>query len=133
MKLLSSCVAGLATLTLVPTLASQQPAPASSGQADRVYYASELTIEARPVADNPVPQYPDSLRAARVGGLVLAQWVVDTSGIPQMSTFKIVRSPYKALSDAVRAAVEKMRYEPARFNGKKVRELLQVPFDFQHR
>ena len=59
--------------------------------------------------------------------------VVDTSGIPQMSTFKIVRSPYKALSDAVRAAVEKMRYEPARLNGKKVRELLQVPFDFRHR
>ena len=74
MKLLSSCVAGLATLTLVPTLAAQQPAPASSAQADRVYYASELTIEARPFADNPVPQYPDSLRAARVGGLVLAQW-----------------------------------------------------------
>lgn len=132
MKQTRSCIVTLVTLGIVPTVAAQSTS-VGYGQANRVYYASEVTIEAQAVANNPVPRYPDSLRAARVGGLVLAQWVVDTAGVPEMSTFKIVRSPNKAFSDAVRLAVDKMRYEPARLNGKKVRELLQVPFDFQQR
>ena len=76
------------------------------------------------------PEYPDVLRMARVEGTVLVQFVVDESGSPQMSTFKVLRSSDSQFSESVRRAVSRSAFYPAEIKGKKVRQLVQQPYTF---
>ena len=80
--------------------------------------------------NNPGPRYPDKLRSANVEGEVLAQFVVDTTGRPEMSTFKLLRSSDDLFTDAVKSALVNMRFYPAEVGARKVKQLLQMPFQF---
>ena len=51
----------------------------------------------------PDPQYPPMLRSANVVGEVLAQFVVDTAGRVDMSTFHILKSTHDLFTQAVKA------------------------------
>ena len=79
---------------------------------------------------NPQPTYPSMLQSAGVEGRVLAQFVVDTSGKADMSTFKVLESSHDLFSQAVRQALPRMRFFPAEIGGKKVRQVVQQPFTF---
>ena len=64
-----------------------------SGAPHRMYDSStyfEFQVEqaVHPTAGSPAPRYPDMLRSAGVDGMVLIQFVVDTTGHPDMTTFK---------------------------------------------
>ena len=76
------------------------------------------------------PEYPSALRAARMEGMVIAQFVVNVDGAVDMSTFKVVSSSDSAFSEAVRAAMPSLRYAPALVGDKAVRQLVQTPFTF---
>jgi TonB family protein len=101
-----------------------------SAPRDSVYIEAQVTTPAQLVTGGRV-DYPDSLRKAKIGGAVLAQWVVDTSGIPEIETIRILRSPNEGLSESARAAVRQMRFSPARIANRKVRQLVQMPFQFR--
>ena len=79
---------------------------------------------------NPQPTYPSMLQSAGVEGRVLAQFVVDTSGKADMSTFKVLETSHDLFSQAVRQALPRMRFFPAEIGGKKVRQVVQQPFTF---
>jgi TonB family protein len=104
-------------------LAAQDSLPAN------VYYESQVT-HAVVVTRRVEPAYPDSLRGARIGGRVLAQWVVDTTGMAERRTVRILKTPHAALGGAVRDAALAMRFRPADLDGKKVRQLVQMGFRF---
>ena len=55
------------------------------------------------VPGQPAPRYPDMLRSANVEGEVLAQFVVDTTGRADMSTFKVLKSTHDLFTNAVKA------------------------------
>jgi protein TonB len=74
--------------------------------------------------------YPDLLRSAAVEGEVLAQFVVDTTGKVDMSTFKVLKSSHDLFTTAVRQALQRARYYPAEIGGRKVKQLVQQPFNF---
>ncbi len=74
--------------------------------------------------------YPDMLRSASVEGEVLAQFEVDTTGRVVMSTFKVLKSSHDLFTTAVRQALQTARYYPAEIGGRKVRQLVQQPFNF---
>ena len=76
------------------------------------------------------PQYPDMLRTAGIEGTVLAQFVVDTTGRAEMSTFKVLKSDNDLFSNAVKNALQRMRFLPAEVGGRKVKQLVQQPFQF---
>ena len=76
------------------------------------------------------PRYPADLKAQRVAGEVVAQFVVDTSGRALMETFRILRSTHPSFSRAVMDAVEKMQFYPAEIAGRKVKQLARQPFTF---
>lgn len=76
------------------------------------------------------PAYPPNLRAQKVEGQVLAQFVVDEQGVVDASTIKILRTDDAAFSEAVIAALPKMSYTPAEVGGHKVKQLVQQPFGF---
>jgi TonB family protein len=82
------------------------------------------------VPGSQAPRYPDSLRTARVSGNVLAAFVVDTAGIADPTTIKIVRATDPLFADAVRNAVPNMRFLPAVVNGRSVRQAVQQPIIF---
>lgn len=75
-------------------------------------------------------QYPPTLFAEAVPGLVIAEYVVDTLGSVEEGTFSIVSSTHPLFSEAVRTALVRASYEPARRGGRRVRQLVHQPFTF---
>jgi protein TonB len=76
------------------------------------------------------PEYPPSLRDAGVTGEVLAQFVVGENGRYEGGSLKILKSSNPAFTAAVKAALPGMRFSAAQIGGKKVAQLVQMPFQF---
>jgi protein TonB len=70
------------------------------------------------------------LRSANVEGEVIAQFVVDTNGRADMSTFKVIKSSHDLFTAAVKNALQNYRFYPAEIGGRKVKQLVQEPFQF---
>jgi TonB family protein len=81
-------------------------------------------------ANTPVAIYPPSLRAAGVGGVVLMEFVVDTAGRVEGDRFGIVSSTHALFSEAVWQAVREVTFRPAMRGGRRVRQLVRLPFEF---
>jgi TonB family protein len=94
------------------------------------YYEFQVTKVAAIAKDSPWPQYPASLKAAKVEGEVLATFVVDSLGMVDTASFRVLKSTDTLFTAAVREALPKMRFEPALLAGKNVRQHVQVPFLF---
>lgn len=88
----------------------------------------EQAVSAMP--GSPTPTYPEVLRASGVEGTVMVQFVVDTSGKAERPSFKILSSTNDLFSASVRAALPRMRFYPAQIAGRKVKQLVQQPFQF---
>ena len=102
----------------------------NAGDSGTTYLDIQVERQARAVAGSAGPRYPESLRAARVEGKVLAQFVVDLEGRADLSTFRVLESAHARFTDAVREAVRTMRFHPAEVGGTPVRQLVQMPFVF---
>ena len=76
------------------------------------------------------PEYPASLRDMGVKGEVLAQFVVGENGRYEGGTLKILNSSNPAFSEAVKRALPGMRFSAAQIGGQKVKQLVQMPFQF---
>jgi protein TonB len=76
------------------------------------------------------PNYPESLKSSGVEGTVLAQFVVNESGRYEGGTLKILSSSNPAFTAAVKDALPRMRFSAAQIGGKKVQQLVQMPFQF---
>lgn len=103
------------------------PTPANDNQ---TYYEYQVEKQVSPLPGNPAPRYPDMLRSANVEGEVLAQFVVDTTGRADMREFKVLKSTHDLFTNAVKAALPNMKFYPAEVGGKKVKQLVQMPFQF---
>lgn len=95
------------------------------------FFEFQVDEPAQVAPGNPAPRYPDILRTAGVNGEVLAQFVVGPDGRPDMNTFKVLRSNNQLFTTAVMNAVPDMRFTPGRIAGKPVKQLVQMPFQFQ--
>ncbi len=103
------------------------PVPRTTGDA---YFDFQVESVAAAVPGTGAPSYPESLRSAGVDGEALVQFVVDTLGRAEPSSFKVLRSSHDAFGEAVRAALPRMRFLPAELDGRKVGMLVQQPFTF---
>lgn len=91
----------------------------------------DALVDVKPaVVSFPSPEYPERLRVAKIGGRVLVQCVVDTSGLAEPRSVRILQSPDTAFSRAATTALLRARFRPARLNGRAVRVLIQLPLDF---
>jgi protein TonB len=95
-----------------------------------VYLEFQVHKPVQPEPGNSAPRYPDALRAAGVEGEVLAQFVVDTTGRADMSSFKVLKETHAMFTTAVKAALPNMKYYPAEVGGRRVKQLVQMPFQF---
>jgi protein TonB len=76
------------------------------------------------------PEYPTMLKESGIEGQVLAQFVVNESGRYEGGTVKILSSSNPAFTAAVKDALPRMRFSAAQIGGKKVQQLVQMPFQF---
>jgi TonB family protein len=97
-----------------------------------IYTAEQVDSVARLDQSHPPDiEYPPSLRAEKVEGTVLAEFVVDTLGRVEPDRFGIVGSTDPLFSDAVRSAIRGASYTPAIRGGRRVRQLVRQSFVFR--
>lgn len=75
--------------------------------------------------------YPADLFAARLGGIVTAEFVVDSAGAVESGTFNVIGSPHILFSRAAYEAVSRAAFVPALRAGHRVRQVVQMRFRFE--
>lgn len=114
--------------------ASRLPAQARVGTAQgqgRVYLETEVQKPAKPLAGNPTPRFPEILQQVEIrSGLVRTEFVVDTTGRPDTTSFKVIEASHDLFTKAVKVVLPAMRFSPAQVDGKKVKQLVRMPFKF---
>lgn len=98
---------------------------------DQPYFEFQVEKPVLAMEGNPAPRYPSMLESARIGGEVLAQFVVDTAGHAEMNSFKVLKSTNDLFVASVKNVLPKMRFYAAETGGHKVRQLVQMPFVFK--
>jgi len=78
----------------------------------------------------PPPRYPEVLRSSGVEGQVVAVFVVNEMGRAEADSIRFSRSDNRLFEDAVKESLRRMRFVPAEIGGRKVRQLVQMPFVF---
>jgi protein TonB len=97
---------------------------------DQPYFEFQVEKQVARVPGYGDPVFPENLRAANVEGEVLAQFVVDENGKYEQGTFKVLKSTNEQFTNAVRNALPRMKFYPAEVGGRKVKQLVQLPFTF---
>jgi len=92
----------------------------------------EFQVErpAEPRGRQPAPAYPEALRAAGAEGSVMARFEVDTMGVVDTTTYRVVRATHEAFAQAVREVLPQLRYQPAENKGRRVRQVVMQQFQF---
>lgn len=114
--------------------AAERVLDAISGQAasGRGLPSLQLPVERPAVAlnSNPRPEYPESLRLAHVEGDVRMQFLVDTTGAPDLRSARVLRSTNELFTNAVRSVLPRLRFLPAESGGNKVAVVAEQTFSF---
>ncbi len=76
------------------------------------------------------PTYPEVLRRARVEGEATMQFVIDTTGRVDPRTIELLASTDYRFALACRETLPRMEFNPAEVEGRKVPEIVQLPFTF---
>ncbi len=78
-----------------------------------------------------LPTMPESLRESEARtGVVVARWVVDTTGLAVPTSVTIVSSPHGLMSAQVCGAILTATFTPARDDGRRVRARVEMPIRF---
>jgi protein TonB len=105
-------------------------APPTKGQ-DSVYSVLDVDVAVVRSASSAAPAYPLKLLEKHVTGFVNAQYIVDTTGFADTTSFVVLQSTNPEFTVAVRDVLPYMRFEPARIGSAKVRQLVQQQFTFK--
>lgn len=97
----------------------------------RAYFEFEVEKQVQQRSGAALLRYPPALRSANIEGTVLIQFVVDTTGVADMRTFKVLKASHADFVKAVRDALPRMTFYPAEIGGHKVKQMIQQPFDFR--
>ncbi|HEY6825606.1 MAG TPA: hypothetical protein VI259_02040 [Gemmatimonadaceae bacterium] len=113
-----------------PDTVTSTPVPPSTGQ-DSVYSVLEVDVAVVRAANSAAPAYPLKLLQAHVSGSVAAQYIVDTTGFADTSSFHVLNTPRPEFIQAVKDVLPYMRFEPAKIGNTKVRQLVEQQFSFK--
>ena len=102
-----------------------------SGPSDQPLFEFQVEKPALARDGNASPHYPGMLESAKVEGEVLVQFVVDTSGRAEMSSFKVLKTTNELFAQEVRRVLPYWRFFSAEAGGHKVKQFVQQPFRFQ--
>ena len=106
-----------------PSACSSLPTP----RADAASYF-EFDVELPATVPGGFPR----VQRGPVPGEILVQFVVSRTGVPEMTTFRVLKASDHRLEPHARALVASLRFQPAELvRGCPVRQLVQEPFEFR--
>ena len=108
--------------SIATTVAPEEPRVLSEVEVDSV-------AERDPTSEGPA--YPPHLLARNVQGAVLVQFVVDTTGRPDLASFRVIATTDTAFASAVRQSMLHMHFRPAKLQGRPVPQLVEQNFLFK--
>ena len=76
------------------------------------------------------PVYPAMLQQAGIEGRVMFEFVIDTLGRAERSSFRTISTTHQLFEAPARAAVLSCRFRPGRIQGRAVRVRVQQPINF---
>jgi hypothetical protein len=98
---------------------------------DTVATAVDVDSAVTRFADSAAPAYPPKLLELKVEGGAYVQFVVDTLGLPDTTSFRVISATHPEFAQSVRDALPGMRFHPAILRSKKVPQLVEQPFMFK--
>ena len=106
-----------------PSACSSLPTPGADAAS---YFEFDVELPAT------VPGGFPRVQRGRGTGEILVQFVVSATGVPEMTTFKVLKASDQRLEPHARALVASLRFQPAELvRGCPVRQLVQEPFEFR--
>lgn len=110
--------------------AQMEPAPPPV-LTDTVLTVLEVDSAVIRVPDSAAPAFPSTMLTQNIEGAVSAQFIVDTLGHVDTTSFRVLDSTHPDFAAAVRVALPGMRFRPAIAASRKVRQLVQQMFSFK--
>jgi TonB family protein len=98
---------------------------------DTVFSVLEVDEIVQRYDGSAAPAYPRDLLALGAEGLVQMIYVVDSTGVVDTASARVIGSDDPRFTASVFTALGQMRFRPARRAGKPVRQLVQQQFRFQ--
>ncbi|HEX9754052.1 MAG TPA: TonB family protein, partial [Gemmatimonadales bacterium] len=93
----------------------------------------EVDSAVRRHPESAAPEYPRTMLSRNLEGSVFVVFVVDSTGLVDTTTFRVIRATHRDFVEAIRAALPGMRFRPAMLGGQAVRQLVEQPFTFKIR
>ena len=124
-------------------LQTENPAGGSSGTPDQIAAQQKmaeslgafalLDVDSAAVRDprSAAPVYPSDMEAREIEGVVRVRFVVDSTGLIDLSTIKVLEATNESFARAVRTALPDMRFRPAMMGPQAVRQLSEQDFAFK--
>lgn len=104
---------------------------AEPGVGDNAFSAIDVDSIAFVDPTSAAPEYPQNLAARRIEGGATLRFVIDSTGLIDMSTVKVITSTHKQFAQAVIDAMPRMKYRPAKVGPRSVRLLVEQAFSFK--
>ena len=101
------------------------------GVGDNAMSAVEVDSIAIFDATSAAPEYPQTMALRRVEGTAVLRFVIDSTGLIDMSTVRVMSTTHSAFARAVLEAMPKMKFRPASIAGHPVRLLVEQAFSFK--
>jgi outer membrane biosynthesis protein TonB len=98
---------------------------------DTVATAVDVDSAVTRYSDSAAPTYPPKLLDLKVEGGAYVQFVVDTLGLADTLSFRVISATHPEFAQSVRDALPGMRFHPAILRSKKVPQLVEQPFMFK--
>lgn len=105
--------------------------PVSKLRFDTVFSVLEVDRVVERWESSAAPVYPPDLLALGAEGDVRAAYVVDTTGMVDTTTIRVLASDDPRFAESVRSALGAMRFRPAVRRGTAVRQLVEQRFRFR--
>jgi TonB family protein len=103
------------------------PAPAPSG----LGAPSATGVDEQPaLVTHPAIRYAPEMQALRIGGTLIVEATLDTTGRVIPGSVRIVQSPNPVFNEEARRVVLAATYRPARQGGRAVRTVIRQPITF---
>ena len=83
-----------------------------------------------PLVGNPTPRYPAALERSRVGGRVVVEFLIDSTGQVDQTSVRVVHGSNVLFVDAVRRVLPELRFLPAQLKEHAVGVTVRQPFLF---
>lgn len=101
-----------------------------SGAADAFAADVHLHDVPIPLVSNRPPEYPDALARSGVGGRVVVEFLIDSTGVVDAGTLRVVESTDWRFTDAVRGSLAALHFTPALRGERPVGVTVRQPFVF---